>query len=132
MTGVSHDERASPSERARRGEPVIEVHETISQPSPGLFQVVHREHELVDTRSGTVWRLRRIWSGSIEPSVEASRESIEWMREHYAELAQRRDDDEASHLRRVRAAERETIAHYLARRTLANPDDPFAAIRGGQ
>lgn len=110
--------------------PAVETVESIAQPSPGLWQVIQRDHELIDVRGGTVWKLRRIWSGAIEPTVEASRASIEWMRDQYPELTERRDLAEAGHLRTLRAAERESIALFLARRSLANPDDPFAAMRG--
>lgn len=108
----------------------IEIHESISQPSDGVWQVVQRDMERVETRGGSYWKCRRIWSGSFEASVEASRESITWLRERYAAVADIRPEQEAAHMRGVKAAEREAIAVMVARRTLHDPHDPFKSLRG--
>ncbi|TJY55753.1 hypothetical protein E4T66_20445 [Sinimarinibacterium sp. CAU 1509] len=106
------------------------VIERVREPEPGRWLVIQEDHEEWESQYGYHWRHVRTWVGMLASSVDDSRLSIIANRCLRGVLDERRAEDQASHMRQVRAAERQSVASMLARRTLANPDDPFAAMRG--
>lgn len=108
---------------------MTETHETVCQPASGLWMVTQADRELVTTRNGEYWKTHRTWTGSIESNVEDSRETIHTLREVYDELVQRRAVDEARHARDLTRCERIAASALRGVKALANPADPFAALR---